>query len=47
MYLKSLLFDNKDLFYAFDKFIEIYELDPVHFLPAPGLAWQACLKRLK
>ena len=47
MYLKSLLFDSKDLFYAFDKFIEIYELDPVHFLPAPGLAWQACLKRLK
>ena len=24
--------------------IEIYELDPAHFLSAPGLAWQACLK---
>ena len=27
------------------KFIEIYELDPAHFLSAPGLAWQACLKK--
>ena len=25
--------------------VEIYELDPAHFLPAPGLAWQACLKK--
>ena len=24
---------------------EIYELDPVHFLSEPGLAWQACLKK--
>ena len=28
-----------------DKLIEIYGLDPSHFLSAPGLAWQACLKR--
>ena len=28
-----------------DKCIETYELDPVHFLSAPGLAWQACLKK--
>ena len=28
-----------------NKCIEIYELDPVHFLSAPGLAWQACLKK--
>ena len=28
-----------------DKCIKIYGLDPVHFLSAPGLAWQACLKR--
>ena len=27
------------------KCIEIYELDPSHFLSAPGLAWQACLKK--
>ena len=25
--------------------IKVYELDPVHFLFAPGLAWQACLKK--
>ena len=24
---------------------DIFELDPAHFLPAPGLAWQACLKK--
>ena len=25
--------------------INVYELDPAHFLSAPGLAWQACLKK--
>ena len=34
---------------VFDNFrkkcIEIYELDPAHFLSAPGLAWQAYLKK--
>ena len=25
--------------------IKVYELDPPHFLSAPGLAWQACLKK--
>ena len=35
-----------DVFESFrDKCIEIYELDPAHFLSAPGLAWQACLKK--
>ena len=35
-----------DLFENFrKKCIEIYELDLPHFLSAPGLAWQACLKR--
>ena len=29
------------------KCIKIYELDPAHFLSAPGLAWQACLKKVK
>ena len=24
--------------------IKVYELDPAHFLSAPGFAWQACLK---
>ena len=28
-----------------NKCIEIYELDPAHFLSAFGLAWQACLKK--
>ena len=27
------------------KCIEIYELDPVHFLSAPRLACKACLKK--
>ena len=30
-----------------DKCIEIYELDPSHFLSAPGLEWQAWLKKTK
>ena len=35
-----------DVFENFrDKCIEICGLDPAHFLSAPGLAWQACLKR--
>ena len=25
--------------------IKVHELDPAHFLTAPGLAWQACLKK--
>ena len=29
-----------------NKCIEIYQLDPTHFLSAPGLAWQACLKKI-
>ena len=26
-----------------NKCLEVYELDPAHFLSLPGLAWQACL----
>ena len=34
-----------DVFENFrEKCLEIYELDPAHFLSAPGLSWQACLK---
>ena len=29
-----------------DKCIEIYGLDPLYFLFAPGLAWQACLEEV-
>ena len=37
-----------DVFENFrDKCIEIYELDPAHFLSSSGLAWQACLKKTK
>ena len=28
-----------------NKCIDIYELDPAHFLSTPGLAWQACFKK--
>ena len=30
-----------------EKCLEIYELDPAHLLSAPGLAWQACLKKTR
>ena len=34
-----------ELFEKFrNKCIEIYELYPAHFLSAPGLEWQSCLK---
>ena len=44
---------DKDYAHAQNVFIEnfrnkcneIYELDPAHFLSAPGLGWQACLKK--
>ena len=28
-----------------DRCIEIYKIDPAHFISAPGQAWQACLKK--
>ena len=35
-----------DIFENFrNKCIEIYELEPAHFLSVPGLAWEACLKK--
>ena len=30
-----------------DGCINKYKLDPAHFLSAPGLAWQACLKKTR
>ena len=47
----DLYFQNDTLLLAavFENFrnmcIRVYEIDPVHFLCAPGLAWQACLKK--
>ena len=41
-------FSLSDVFENFrNKCIEIYELNPAYFLSAPGLAWQACLKKTK
>ena len=37
-----------DVFESFrNECIEIYELDSTYFLSAPGLAWQACLKKTR
>ena len=46
LYVQSDTLMLADVFESFrNKFIEIYELDPAHFLSAPGLAWQAFLKK--
>ena len=48
LYVQSDTLLFADVFQNFrNKCIEIYELDPAHFLSAPGLAWQACLKKTK
>ena len=46
LYVQSDTLLLSDVFENFrNKCIEIYKLDPAHFLSAPGLAWQACLKK--
>ena len=46
LYVQSYTLLLVDVFENFrDKCIEIYEVDASHFFSAPGLAWQACLKR--
>ena len=46
MYIQSDTLLLADVFENFrNKCIEIYELDPAHFLSAPGLAWEVCLKK--
>ena len=46
LYVQSDTILLADVFEIFrNKCIKIYELDPAHFLSAPGLAWQACLKK--
>ena len=48
LYLKSDTLLLPDVFENFRKTcLEIYELDPVRFLSAPGLAWQAVFKKTK
>ena len=48
MYVQSDTLLLTDVFENFrNKCIEIYELEPAHFLSAPGLAWQACLKKTR
>ena len=44
MYIQSDILLLADVFENFrNKCIEIYEIDPAHFLSAPGFAWQLCL----
>ena len=46
LYVQSDTLLLADVFENFrNKCIEMYELDPAHFLSATGLAWQACLKK--
>ena len=46
LYVQCDTFLLADVFENFrNKCMEIYELDPAHFLSGPGLAWQACLKK--
>ena len=46
LYVQSDTLLLADVFENFrSKCIEIHELDLTHFLSAPGLAWQACLKK--
>ena len=46
LYVQSDTLLLADVFENFrDKCINVYELDPAHFLSLPGLAWQACLKK--
>ena len=46
MYVQGNTLLLADVFENFrNKCIEIYELEPAHFLSVPGLAWEASLKK--
>ena len=48
MYVQCGTFLLADVFENFiNNCIKVYGLDPAHFLSAPGLAWQVCLKMTK
>ena len=48
LYVQSDTLLFADVFENFrNKCIEIYELEPAHFLSTPGLAWQVCLKKIE
>ena len=48
MYIQSDILLLADVFENFQNMcLEIYELDPAHFLTALGLTWQAALKKIK
>ena len=48
LYIQSDTLLLADVFEIFRNMcIKVYELDPAYFRSAPGLAWQACLKRTK
>ena len=46
LYVQSDTLLLADVFENFrNMYVKVYELDPTHFLSAPGLAWQVCLKK--
>ena len=48
LYVQSDILLFADVFENFRNMcIKVYKLDPARFLSAPGLAWQACLKKTK
>ena len=48
LYIQSDTLLLADVFENFrNKCIKIYELDPGHFLSAPRVAWQTCLKNIR
>ena len=48
LYVQSDTLLLEDVFENFRNIsLDIYELDPVYFASAPGLAWQVCLKKIE